>query len=158
MSAASKPSRTTAMPGDESRGRAPSEASGRALHKRLTKIPLGRLRPDEHGRTGLCPWCRKRHDPPQPHHHHTNGADAKFEQPAEPWAEMAAQNRPSAALRPSDPMKTAVPSHAHDSVNAATIVLATTAMPTEHQEGTRTRRSRGSKWWPEIDLLAAFRL
>ena len=204
------------MPGDESRGRAPSEASGRALHKRLTKIPLGRLRPDEHGRTGLCPWCRKRHDPPQPHHHHTNGADAKFEQPAEPWAEMAAQNRPSAALRPSDPMKTAapayahgagnattllspttttqteqmqslssrrsrgskwwpkndllatlrpsdpmktaVPSHAHDSVNAATIVLATTAMPTEHQEGTRTRRSRGSKSWPEIDLLAAFRL
>ena len=63
-----------------------------------------------------------------------------------------------ATLRPSDPMKTAVPSHAHDSVNAATIVLATTAMPTEHQEGTRTRRSRGSKSWPEIDLLAAFRL
>ena len=63
-----------------------------------------------------------------------------------------------ATLRPSDPMKTAVPSYAHDSVNAATIVLATTAMPTEHQEGTRTRRSRGSKSWPEIDLLAAFRL
>ena len=63
-----------------------------------------------------------------------------------------------ATLRPSDPMKTAVPSHAHDSVNAATIVLATTAMPTEHQEGTRMRRSRGSKSWPEIDLLAAFRL
>ena len=40
-------------------------------------------------------------------------------------------------------MKTAVPSHAHDSVNAATIVLATITMPTEHQEGTRTRRSRG---------------
>ena len=51
-----------------------------------------------------------------------------------------------ATLRPSDPMKTAVPSHAHDSVNAATIVLATTAMPTEHQEGTRTRRSRGGLW------------
>ena len=64
-----------------------------------------------------------------------------------------------ATLRPSDPMKTAVPSYAHDSVNAATIVLATTAMSTEqHREGTRTRRSRGSKWWPKIDLLAAFRL
>ena len=49
-------------------------------------------------------------------------------------------------------MKTAVPSHAHEPVNAATLLGPTTTMPTEHGEGTRRgpitgqTRNTGQYW------------
>ena len=49
-------------------------------------------------------------------------------------------------------MKTTVPSHAHEPVNAATLLGPTTTMPTEHGEGTRRgpitgqTRNTGQYW------------
>ena len=60
-------------------------------------------------------------------------------------------------LGASDPLNTAAPAYAHGAGNATTLLSPTTTTQTEQMQSLSSRRSRGSKWWPKIDLLATLR-